>query len=580
MTTTPVSIKHQGKTYSLELDTAKPPLAFKNDIYQLIGVPPDRMKVMIKGGTLKDDADWRKVGVKPGHTFMVIGAPGELPKPPEKPIVFLEDMDDAQLADALRLPVGLQNLGNTCYMNSTVQCLRAIPELRAALQNFTGRGDPNKDLTAGLRDLYTGMSKTTEGFPPFIFLEASILLRRVAPQFAEQRQGMYAQQDADECWTQMITALSNASLEGMPSPAASSSSRPAKFVEQFLMGEITKTHTCDEAPEEPPTTSKERVLKLDCNISVSTNYMHSAIQETMNQKIEKMSPSLGRQAVYTESARISRLPSSLAVHMVRFYWRRDINKKAKIMRKVKFPFELDVLDLVTDELKDKLRPLNSKLKEIEKERDERKKVRRKTKTSIVAAAAAAAGAPSSAGGDITMQDAPSSSSSAPGPGAGEGSEIGEIPRTNAAGELELVPGVLEDENVIRAREEKTLSALVDPEIAEDTGASLHGLYELCGVVTHKGASADSGHYIGWVKRDAIDAPVPSELTEAAAGSSSSGGKPSLVDSMKEEWYKFDDDRVSVVDREKIASLDGGGEDSTAYILLYRCVFAYILFLAC
>lgn len=44
-----------------------------------------------------------------------------------------------------------------------------------------------------------------------------------------------------------------------------------------------------------------------------------------------MSPSLGRQAVYSQRSRISRLPSNLIVHMVRFYWRRDINKKAKIM---------------------------------------------------------------------------------------------------------------------------------------------------------------------------------------------------------------------------------------------------------
>ena len=33
---------------------------------------------------------WTKVAPKAGQTFMVIGAAGELPKPPEKPIVFLE----------------------------------------------------------------------------------------------------------------------------------------------------------------------------------------------------------------------------------------------------------------------------------------------------------------------------------------------------------------------------------------------------------------------------------------------------------------------------------------------------------
>ena len=46
--------------------------------------------------------------------------------------------------------------------------------------------------------------------------------------------------------------------------------------------------------------------------------------------------------------------------------------------------------LVTDELKAKLLPLNAKLKEIEKERDERKKVRRKVKTAIAASASAGA----------------------------------------------------------------------------------------------------------------------------------------------------------------------------------------------
>jgi ubiquitin carboxyl-terminal hydrolase 14 len=33
-----------------------------------------------------------------GQTFMVIGAAGELPKPPEKPIVFLEGVYEAILS--------------------------------------------------------------------------------------------------------------------------------------------------------------------------------------------------------------------------------------------------------------------------------------------------------------------------------------------------------------------------------------------------------------------------------------------------------------------------------------------------
>ena len=52
---------------------------------------------------------------------------------------------------------------------------------------------------------------------------------------------------------------------------------------------------------------------------------------SLDQKIEKFSPTLNRQAVYTQKSRLSRIPTNLTVHMVRFAWKRDIGKKAKIM---------------------------------------------------------------------------------------------------------------------------------------------------------------------------------------------------------------------------------------------------------
>ncbi|KAK4698484.1 ubiquitin carboxyl-terminal hydrolase 14, partial [Phenoliferia sp. Uapishka_3] len=173
MTTLPIKIKHAGKSYDVEVDTASTGLAFKEQIFQLTGVEVGKVKVVVKGGMLKDDADMKKVGLKAGQTIMVIGAAGPLPQAPTNKIVFMEDMSDQQLAEAVRFPVGLQNLGNTCYMNSTVQVLRAIPELQTALNGFRDNNAASQTdavLTAALRDLYKDMGKTSEGFPPVVFL--------------------------------------------------------------------------------------------------------------------------------------------------------------------------------------------------------------------------------------------------------------------------------------------------------------------------------------------------------------------------------------------------------------------------
>lgn len=48
-----VHVKHAAKTHDLQLDPDQPATVFKEAVYQLTGVPPDRMKIMIKGGVLK-----------------------------------------------------------------------------------------------------------------------------------------------------------------------------------------------------------------------------------------------------------------------------------------------------------------------------------------------------------------------------------------------------------------------------------------------------------------------------------------------------------------------------------------------
>ncbi len=375
--------------------------------------------------------------------------------------------------------------------------------------------------------------------------------------------GGYAQQDAEEVWVRIINALQN-SLPGLPAPSSSSSSSQEasaaaatsasrKFVQQYMTGEMTVKRYTKEAPEEEATISKDSFTMLQCNIGMSTNDMLAGISDSLTQQIEKTSATLGRTAVYEEESRVSRLPAYLATHFVRFYWRRDINKKTKIMRKVKFPFDLDATPFCAEELKEKLKATRAKIIEIDKARDERTKIRRRVKAkreSDDKAAKEAGAAGADAGGAAMAVDstpAAAASAAASEGGAKEDSSAGAGGSSSGSGP-ELGAALTEEEELaLRAKERAAVQASIHPDLLADVGANSSALYELVGIVTHKGAAADAGHYISWVKCAAADddpsvlANIPG-AAEAAAGAAAGAEKkkPSLAEMDKaktEEWYK-------------------------------------------
>ncbi|KAL7938387.1 ubiquitin carboxyl-terminal hydrolase 14 [Trichoderma chlorosporum] len=559
MASLPVVVKHQGKKYEVEVDPESTGLDFKLQLFSLTNVEPERQKILIKGGQLKDDADMSKLNLKAGQNIMMMGTPGgggaDLVRPAET-IKFVEDMTEAEQAQqAGATPAGLVNLGNTCYLNSTLQTLRSIPELQTALTTYTPlAGTARADLTAQLSGLYNSMGNTQDSIQPLSFLSA---LRVVFPQFAEKSKSGpgYAQQDAEEAWSQIIHQLGqNVTIKTTPDTPSVS------FVEKYMAGEFSSVLECDEEEArnggEQAITSREGFLKLNCHIDNQTNHLRDGILAALSEKLEKRSDVLGRDANYTKKSKISRAPKYLTVHFVRFFWKKETKKKAKIMRKVTFPQELDIVEFCSDELKKALIPVRDKVREVRKDEEDierARKRRKKTHDKDMSDVPGGSGLPSERElkqkeqKEKEKKEKKEQKEESKPQQAGDGDTVmGETFKTDAQVEAESEAALLSAK--------KELNALINPALRDDDGANQSGLYELRGVVTHQGASADSGHYTAYVKKTASVDPKT--------------GKKEKEDG---NWWWFNDDKVSEVTVDKVEALAGGGESHSALILLYKAI---------
>lgn len=509
-----VDVKWQKETFKgIEIDTSESPAVFKSQLFSLTGVEPDRQKIMVKGGLLKDDTSWAKAGIKSGQRLMMMGSADIVPVAPKTAQVFIEDLPESEqdVTGLAKYGAGLENLGNTCYMNSTLQCFYGVEELRGALtradsSSISGNVDmTNRRLAVATGQLFTQMERLTQPVPPQMFW---LLLRQAFPQFDQQvsrqpdnmtAQRAFAQQDAEECWTNLMTSLRSS----LKDPSASG----ASVIDQLFGVKFHTSLKCEEGAEviEEDTSA----FSLKCNISIDVNDLTDGIKLALQDDREKQSEALGRSAVYTGVSKITTLPPYLTVQMVRFFFKADVRKKAKILRKVTFPSTLDTYEFVSDELKEQLKGARScELATDEAAEQVTKRQKRDEQAKRDAEEAAAKAKKSARAGDLGTADSAAASST---------------PAANADVDM------------------------TNPEEAVEAAAQLRkqfvgqptGRYELTAVLTHKGRTADSGHYVAWVKQ--------------------SDGT----------WVQFDDEQLIVRKPEEVLALSGGGDWHMAYLLLYK-----------
>lgn len=70
------------------------------------------------------------------------------------------------------MPAGLINLGNTCYLNSTLQCFKRVNELKDFfMQSKFSTVTPEGKLAFSFQSLLKQLEKKGESFEPYEFVE-------------------------------------------------------------------------------------------------------------------------------------------------------------------------------------------------------------------------------------------------------------------------------------------------------------------------------------------------------------------------------------------------------------------------
>lgn len=315
-------LKFRGEEYKIEIDESEPDCQkFMERVEKATGVLVKNQKILTRyRKEILPKSTYADVKLKNGALLMLSGDNGDQTvKIEPKAIQEQEEKTKAEIEEENRnkeIVIGMADLGNTCYLNATIQTLRLIPEFTDIVSRFD-----SKDISPFVYELSLVlrffMHENNNGFIPVTPSRFITVLRGLYPAFADmdERQ-MFRQQDALEFMYVIFEELNSASKK-YPEFSNLLDMFTTKYIKITQQGENTIS------------TEEASAILCPCAVNEHTITVEQGLfyPEDVDENTKTYS-------------KITKLPKYLFIAINRTNFRKDSKTAVKITRKIKHPHVL------------------------------------------------------------------------------------------------------------------------------------------------------------------------------------------------------------------------------------------------
>eukprot|EP00756_Hemistasia_phaeocysticola_P009931 Hpha_TRINITY_DN14971_c4_g4::TRINITY_DN14971_c4_g4_i1::g.143945::m.143945/K11855/USP36_42; ubiquitin carboxyl-terminal hydrolase 36/42 len=354
-----------GTVVEVQVSALERRIVFRRGLIESVNVPPASSILLNPGAS--------SLPVRSAQTKANGAAPSQSQQRPEPPLIDLsdptlppegkqlcEDVDIDKLVewkDIKGATKGLVNLGNTCYLNSTLQCLAHTPALINWLRAYRSPKRVGFDWVLTLKGALDAMH--AGGRQPYQPIGVVKNLRRLSAKFRPHRQ-----EDAQEFASFLLEACQNVLLEsygGKVHPLVAETSPLRRVFGGWLRSRISwdpkeelnalrkNSPTAKHPRSKPVSDTFDPFTFLNLEIvggSVQNSLRHFMKSEQLDASNMYRTPS-GAYVRAKKCFSVFRPPRVLVVHLKRFVQHDRYGWTNKISRRVQYDEELDLTECLS-----------------------------------------------------------------------------------------------------------------------------------------------------------------------------------------------------------------------------------------